>query len=487
MGTVYEGQFGCNGDSNEFARVELVRALRRVVEGRIGADASFADRESATLAVLNDAGRSYFMEELQRLSDGYSVELLIDGVLHKRSHDPASGTYHSLCGALRVSRALYREVGVRNGPTVVPLELEAGIAAGATPALAYSLCLGIANETSRQYEEQMRAAHRDVPSRSTIERIGKQIGSEAEARASRIERYVRQSEGVPEGSVAVSIGLDRTSVPFAEEREESQPPKTRRKTRTKPYERQAPPPIDVNFHMAYVATVCFVDADGEPIVTRKYTATHHAGPSGIVARAIADVRAAKLRDPGLAVGLMQDGAPEMWNTMREALDAEPSVDMYFEGIDRYHLDERLGKVLRVTEPTEEARAEMLEQWTGELDKDDGTIDRIREYIRAALAHANDSGDDVSILQDNLTFITNNGDRMRYVSLRAHGLPVGSGATEGACKSLISVRAKRSGQRWGDFGLSAVLTLRAIHQSERLPRFWSHLSRAYTAKVLSAAA
>jgi hypothetical protein len=36
--------------------------------------------------------------------------------------------------------------------------------------------------------------------------------------------------------------------------------------------------------------------------------------------------------------------------------------------------------------------------------------------------------------------------MRYAELVARGLPVGSGATEGACKSLVQVRAKSCSQR-----------------------------------------
>ncbi len=47
---------------------------------------------------------------------------------------------------------------------------------------------------------------------------------------------------------------------------------------------------------------------------------------------VADVRAAKLREPGLHVGLVQDGAPEMWNLTRRALELEPSVDEVIEAI-----------------------------------------------------------------------------------------------------------------------------------------------------------
>ena len=174
------------------------------------------------------------------MSDGYRDELLIDGILYRRSHDPGEVLYHSLNGSLPVTRATYRRVGERNGPTVAP--------------------------------------------------------------------------------------------------------------------------VDVNYKMAYVGTVGFVDEDGDFLATRKYAATHHEGPEGIVARMVADVRAAKLRESTLHVGLVQDGAPEMWNLTRGGLEKEPSVDAYLEAIDRYHLSERFGDVLKVLEADLNRRAELMKKW-----------------------------------------------------------------------------------------------------------------------------
>jgi hypothetical protein len=72
--------------------------------------------------------------------------------------------------------------------------------------------------------------------------------------------------------------------------------------------------------------------------------------------------------------------------------------------------------------------------------------------------------------------------------REHGAGVGlvgSGVTESTCKTVIGHRAKGAGQRWREAGLRGVLTLRALHQSDRLPRFWSHLATGYTANVEAA--
>src|SRR2546425_798429 len=61
-----------------------------------------------------------------------------------RRHEPGEVEYHSLCGSLHIKRWTYREIGIRNGTTRVPMEIAAGIIQKATPALALSLTQGFA-------------------------------------------------------------------------------------------------------------------------------------------------------------------------------------------------------------------------------------------------------------------------------------------------------------------------------------------------------
>ncbi len=464
---------------------ELQRAFEKVVDHRAGVGASFARREEAVLEVANLVSQRQLEQELRRIEEGFEDKILINGVPFQRSHEAANGTYHSLCGPLNLPRRRYREVGRRSGSTVVPLELAAGLVEGTTPALGYSIGLDYTRLTSREYVESMAGAHRVVPSRSTVEGVAKTLGTKAREVAPSIERYLRPGEAVPAEAVAISVGLDRTSIPYEEPRAEEEPPKTRRKKRTKPYLRTPPPPVDVNYRMDYVATVSLVDTDAEMLEVRKYTATHEEGADGIVRRMMLDIRAWKKRRPDLEVGVVQDGAPELWNKLRAALQAEPSVESWHEAIDKFHLSERLGEVLKLTEQSAESAKTQLEDWIQELDEDDRTIDRIEKHLENS--HWWMGANAPQKLEDALTYINNNKDRMRYVAIHANGLPVGSGITEGSCKSLTGTRVKRSGQRWHTDGVSAVLTLRAIHQSNRLPRFWKHLNKRYMAKVDNLAA
>jgi hypothetical protein len=128
--------------------------------------------------------------------------------------------------------------------------------------------------------------------------------------------------------------------------------------------------------MAYVGTFTLVDSDGEAVITRRYTATPSEEPKELVRRIMADVRNAQRQDPTLRLGVLQDGAPELWNLVREALKAEPLVSRWEEGIDIYHLYEHLGKALALTEPKKAEREATMARWKEMLQEKDCAIDVI---------------------------------------------------------------------------------------------------------------
>lgn len=213
-------------------------------------------------------------------------------------------------------------------------------------------------------------------------------------------------------------------------------------------------------------------------------AAHESPTDRVVSPLMADLRHALGQASALAVGVIQDGAPELWNLLRPAVLAEPLVTTYHEAIDRYHLNEHLGNIARALEPEAATRAARVSQWNESLDRNDKAIYRIREEVRRGYADAI-ARDDHTVrdqLAPHLTYLENNAHLLRYARLRAVGLPVGSGVTEGACKSVIEKRTNGSSQRWRPEGLEAVLTLRSVHLSERLPRFWTNFASAYRKEV-----
>ena len=309
MGTVQ--QLPVQGNPTTAPAATLAGVLREVVDAKVGPEASFAQREAAALALANDATRLFLQDDLLAMVDRYGEHIEVEGACYKR-HELGTVRYYTLCGTIDLERWTYRAMGVHNGPTVVPVDLEAGFVERTTPALGARIMLGYAKNHMRSAEEDMQADHRCPPSRSTLERVAKAMGTAARRVAPQIERRVRQAERVPEGAVAIVLGLDRTAVPMEEDLADGTPPKRRRTT---PYVRTPPAPVTVNYRMAYVGTVSFHDAEGTELATRHYGAAAHEAPTDRLVRPmLADLRHALQQMPTLAVGVVQDGAPRSCGT-----------------------------------------------------------------------------------------------------------------------------------------------------------------------------
>ncbi|MCP4603905.1 MAG: hypothetical protein GY847_25855, partial [Proteobacteria bacterium] len=239
----------------------------------------------------------------------------------------------------------------------------------------------------------------------------------------------------------------------------------------------------VNYRMGYVGTVSIIGIDGESTQTHKYGCSADADPRQILKNMTDDLvhmqhKRKEAGLPQLPMGIIQDGAPEMWNLVEPAVMGAFPGKRYEKCIDRFHLMERLAESLKALRDPMLERVVQLNDWREALEKSDEAIDQIEKFLtkntnklrrKKQLSAAN-----AEILRNNLTYIKNNKSYMRYASLRKKGLPTGSGATEGACKSLIMVRAKGCGQRWLSRGVNSVLALRGLYLSERLPSFWKSM-------------
>jgi hypothetical protein len=455
----------------------LFREFETVLENVEG---SFEQREVAALALGNELVRRWLERDLGRLAQGFGDEVLVDGQRYRR-HTEGARTYHTLVGAVDVRRASYRQVGVHNGPTVVPLELRAGLVEHATPALAFSVTQGFAERPLRHYEIEMQAAHRAVPSRSTLERIGKRIGRAIQEMVTVVEPEIRAAEPIVAHVHSISVGLDRTTVPMAEVIEDARP-----RERHRPRERRPPPPVTVAYRMAYVATVSVHDHGGDVLVTKRFAATPIEGPDEFMDRIGGELRHLLSRYGPVPVSVVQDGAPELWNLVGEML-AKRGIAAAHEVIDRFHVDERLAEICELLGCDAKASRALREAWRSYLDRSDSAIVRIirrvdelfdgilfdednrdpRSPFWKSRARLRLPGEAHRIVVGHVEYLRNNKMRIRYASSLRDGCPIGSGPTEGACKSVVTTRFKRSGQRWFESGLSPCLSLRALHLSERL--------------------
>jgi hypothetical protein len=107
----------------------------------------------------------------------------------------------------------------------------------------------------------------------------------------------------------------------------------------------------------------------------------------------------------------------------------------------------------------------------------GEVSQVVKGLRQSVTKRGLKGQKAKILEQVTGYFYRNRSRMRYHEYLAQGLPIASGAVEGACKNLIKDRMERSGMRWTVPMAEAMVKLRATYLSDDFEQYWSfHISR-----------
>lgn len=144
-------------------------------------------------------------------------------------------------------------------------------------------------------------------------------------------------------------------------------------------------------------------------------------------------------------------------------------------VDFYHAAEQLKDAFDAAygEGTTKASAQ-FEKYRHVLRHELGGVEKV---IRA-LAYLRSKHPRRQRIRQVLGYLRRNRARMGYAQSKAEHLPIGSGVVEAACKTLATQRLKRSGMRWRHAGGQAILTLRALVQSNRFDHGWRLLAPVY---------
>jgi hypothetical protein len=168
---------------------------------------------------------------------------------------------------------------------------------------------------------------------------------------------------------------------------------------------------------------------------------------------VADVcRRVEQRRPTLdtPVGALGDGARWIWEAYAAHLPNRVDI------LDFYHACEHLTTVAtaRFGAGTSESKA-----WVGAMKKELLTIGPW-ELLRSVAAWTPETEAAQEVRRQELVYFQNNQERMHYPEYLRLGLPIGSGAVEGACKHLVGARFKGAGMRWNLPTAEPVVHLRA---------------------------
>ena len=407
--------------------------------------------------------RDVLAEELARL-DVDLPAVTIEGELYRRVVR-CEETYTSAAGPVRVMRSLYRRLG-EGERTLCPLELRAGIVEGRwTPLAARQATFVVAHLTPQEGEDLFRKLGNMTPSKSSLDRLPKQLSERWEAERERFEAALRREEAVPPEAVTVAVSLDGVRVPMKDGG------RTQKRQHAKAQGKHTCGPA--GYQEMGCGTLSFYDAEGERLSTVRLARRPEKHKATLKDTLSEEIAAVLEQRPDLTLVKLADGAKDNWSYLGAVLP--PGIEI----IDFYHSCEHLKAAFDAAYGENSAKSTAQFEKYRHLLRDE--VDGVEKVIRA-LCHLRDTHPRKRKLSTELAYFRRYRHRMRYAQAQAQNLPIGSGVVEAACKTLATERMKRSGMRWRQPGGQAILTFRALHQSERFARGWKLLSSTYKRTV-----
>jgi hypothetical protein len=402
-------------------------------------------------------------EEITRFDVDAPV-VIIDGVAHRQVLR-CEQTYFSAAGPVRVERSLYstRQEGER---AVCPLELRAGIVEGRwTPLAARQATWVVAHLTPQEGEDLFGMLGGMAPSKSSLDRLPKQLSDCWEKQRVEFEQALRQDETIPPGAATIAVSIDGVMLPMKDGG------RVQKRADAAAEGRYTRGPA--GHSEAGCATVSYCDRRGERLSTVRLGRMPEHKKTTLKTMLAEEVSWARSQRPLLRLVKLADGAKDNWTFMDKELPEGTGIVDFFHATE--HLKAALDAVYGETSPKcraqfEKLRHVLLEERWG-----------VEKVIRA-LVHLRNTHPRSRKITTELRYFRRNRHRMRYATFKAKGLPIGSGVVEAACKTLVTQRMKRSGMRWRHEGGQAILTFRALAQSQRFDRGWALLAATYKNKV-----
>jgi len=393
--------------------------------------------EQALQQVLNEAGQVAMGPMLKRF-DTQGEPIRVGGVKHTVKHY-APQTYETPYGPVQVERHTYQSS--RGGRTYVPLENDARMILNSTPRYSQIVSGKYARLGADAICEDLLEGNGRTLSRNYAKKLSDFVGSVAQCHESEWE-YDLPALDRPVASVG--IGLDGTCILMHED----------------------------GWREAMCGSIALYDVDGERLHTLYCAATPEYGKSRFHAKFAREIERVQARFPEAVYVGVADGAKDNWTFLK------PYTNRRI--VDFYHAREYLSKAATaIFGRDHQSRDTWVEDWSHRLKHKQGTPGRLckeLEVRRTQLDRRNFIERD-EVLRQVIVYYTNNKGKMGYPNHLKWKLPLGSGVTEAACKTVVKQRMCVSGSRWKDDGASCVLALRTLKLTPgRWQQFWAYLMR-----------
>jgi len=441
--------------------VEPLRAfLAERERTRTFAPGEFAKFERRLLEVTQEVARSAIAEELAA-ADESADAIEVEGRTLRRVLR-STQSYMTAAGTVAVERWLYKDRSDVGSRAVAPMDLRSGIVGGFwTPEAAKQGAWVVAQMTPAKAEELFRRVGSMQPSKSSLDRLPKQISSDWEENRTSREARLRETLVIPENTVTLAVSIDGVLAPM----EGTEPVAKRALAKAQGRTSQGP----VGYREIGCATLSFCDDKGDMIAAVRLARAPETKKRTLKGQVLAEVLAILERRPELKVVKVADAVQDNWDFLGTL------VPEGAEAIDFFHASEHLHAAIAAAygDGTRETRYRFEENRDRLRDETGGVTAIIRAIAYLARKHPKDQ-----TIRRALGYFRNNKARMNYAELRAAGLPIGSGVVEAACKTLVTQRLKLSGMRWSGSGAQAILTLRGWDLSDRFDEAWALVAAHY---------
>jgi len=402
---------------------------------RITPGASMMESELNLQSALNELGAEATGECLKHFdTDGSKIEVA-GQKLTSKGEQPK--TFQTPYGPVRIERHVYQSG--RGGATFCPLERNARIMRTATPLLAKQIAFKYANANAGTVVTDF-AQHGRLLSRSYVGEVADDVASVA------CEKQWQWSYAMPaapagERVETVAVGMDGTCTLF----------------------------VDDGWRQVMVGTIALFDGEGQRCSTIYVASAPQQGRASFFAKMERELDLVRKTYPDARYVGVADGAHDLWPWLETRTT--------WQVLDFWHASEYLAAAAPGVHRGKARRAQWLEGACHRLKHESGAVDELITELEEAREQLPAHSPNRENLERAISYFGNHRERMDYALYAAMRLPIGSGVTEAACKSVVKERLCGSGMKWSRGGAENTLTLRALTKSgDRWEQFWQKTTR-----------
>ena len=407
-----------------------------VIQITIPKSRDFMECEELIQKALNEGGCLATQKCLEEFdADGSPIKIGSEVLTAKR--EKVSKKYETPYGPVAVERYAYQNS--QGGQVYMPLNDSARIIGATTPRFARIVSYNYLHNNAGVTKSNLAQTTCREVSKCYIQDIAEHVAAHVEEK----NRYWNYAESEPDPAMVayISIGIDGTTMLFCEE----------------------------GYRQAMVGTIAFFDALGERLHTTYIAASPEYGKETFFTRMDEEIKRVK----GIYVGVRYVGITDGATDFRPWLKGHTTTRI----LDFWHVTEYINEAAAAIHRNKGPRKTWIDNTCHALKHEHGAARRILDEFIAASSNEKLSKQIREKLEAAISYFENNLDRMNYASYRKSNLPIGSGVTEAACKTVVKLRMCGSGMSWKKIGSDAVLTLRALALTpSRWAEFWQNTAK-----------